>query len=88
MPLRLRSYDLGEIGILIDIDEIRNAQIETYGLLKADESHTFYHDETNNIKKLRLSDINSSSPETIPASSVTPASPEMPDVEARACSLM
>jgi hypothetical protein len=54
MPLRLRSYDLGEIGFLIDIDEIRNAQIETYGLSKADESHTFYHDETNNIKKLRL----------------------------------
>ena len=39
---------------MIDIDEIRNAQIELYGLSKADASCTFYHDETNNIKKLRL----------------------------------
>lgn len=40
--------------ILIDIDTIRNAHKELYGLSKADETYTFYHDETNNIKKLRL----------------------------------
>ncbi len=39
---------------MIDIDEIRDAHIEMYGLSKADEVYTFYHDETNNIKKLRL----------------------------------
>jgi len=39
---------------LIDIDEVRNAHIKMYGLSKADEAYTFYHDETNNIKKLRL----------------------------------
>jgi hypothetical protein len=39
---------------LIDIDEIRDAHKEIYGLSKIDESYTFYHDETNNIKKLRL----------------------------------
>lgn len=40
--------------ILIDIDEIRDAHIEFHGLSKADAVYTFYHDETNNIKKLRL----------------------------------
>jgi hypothetical protein len=39
---------------VIDIDEIRGAQILMFGLSKADEPYTFYHDETNNIKKLRL----------------------------------
>jgi hypothetical protein len=39
---------------LIDIDEIRDAHIGAFGLSKADETYTFYHDETNNIKKLRL----------------------------------
>lgn len=39
---------------MIDIDEIRNPQIELYGLSKANAACTFYHDETNNIKKLRL----------------------------------
>lgn len=39
---------------MIDIDEIREAHIQAFGLSKADEPYTFYHDETNNIKKLRL----------------------------------
>lgn len=39
---------------MIDIDEIRNAHTGLYGLSKADETYTFYYDETNNIKKLRL----------------------------------
>lgn len=39
---------------VIDIDEIRDIHIRSYGLAKADEAYTFYHDETNNIKKLRL----------------------------------
>ena len=40
--------------IVIDIDEMRDAHIEMYGLSKANSVYTFYHDETNNIKKLRL----------------------------------
>lgn len=39
---------------MIDIDEIRDAHKELYGLTKVDLAYTFYHDETNNIKKLRL----------------------------------
>lgn len=39
---------------MIDIDEIRDAHKKLHGLSKADEAYTFYHDETNNIKKLRL----------------------------------
>jgi hypothetical protein len=39
---------------VIDIDEIRDAHIKAFGLSKADDPYTFYHDETNNIKKLRL----------------------------------
>lgn len=39
---------------MIDIDEITEAHIRAFGLSKADQPYTFYHDETNNIKKLRL----------------------------------
>ncbi len=39
---------------MIDIDEFRGAQIRMFGLSKADEPYTFYHDETNNTKKLRI----------------------------------
>lgn len=39
----------------MDIDGIRKAHIEMHGLARADAEYTFYHDETNNIKKLRLS---------------------------------
>jgi hypothetical protein len=39
---------------VVDIDEIRNVNIEAFSLLKADEPYTFYYDETNNIRKLRL----------------------------------
>lgn len=41
-------------GILVDIDEFREPQIRMYGLTKADKSYTFYHDETNNIRKLHV----------------------------------
>lgn len=38
----------------MDVDELRNPQIELHGLTKADSVHTFYHDETNNIRKLHI----------------------------------
>jgi len=44
---------LGEC-FLVDIDEFRESQIRLYGLTKADKSYTFYHDETNNIRKLHV----------------------------------
>ena len=39
---------------MVDIDEFRGSQIRMYGLTKADKSYTFYHDETNNIRKLHV----------------------------------
>jgi hypothetical protein len=39
---------------LFDIDEFRESQIALHGLIKANESYTFYHDETNNIRKLHV----------------------------------
>jgi len=39
---------------LVDIDEFREFQIRLYGLTKTNESYTFYHDETNNIRKLHI----------------------------------
>jgi len=41
-------------GFLVDIDEFRESQIRMYGLTKANKSYTFYHDETNNIRKLHV----------------------------------
>lgn len=41
---------------MIDIDEIREAHKKFHGLSKADAVYTFYHDETNNIIKLRLNE--------------------------------
>lgn len=38
----------------MDIDELRDAQITLYQLDKADETYTFYHDETNNVGKLHV----------------------------------
>ncbi|MDA9426225.1 hypothetical protein XH97_29505 [Bradyrhizobium sp. CCBAU 53380] len=38
----------------MDIDDLRKSQIELNGLTKAEESYTFYHDETNNIRKLHI----------------------------------
>lgn len=38
----------------LDVDEIRAMDIKLHGLTRADESYTFYHDETNNIHKLRV----------------------------------
>lgn len=43
-----------EVGALIDLDEIRDALLTLHPLTKADAEYVFYHDETNNIKKLRL----------------------------------
>jgi len=40
----------------IDIDEIRDGIIAMHGLTKADAEYVLYHDETNNIKKLHLSE--------------------------------
>ena len=39
---------------MIDIDELREPQIRLGGLTKAGQSYTFYHDETNNIRKLHI----------------------------------
>jgi len=38
----------------MDIDVLRGPQIEMHGLTGADEIYTFYHDETNNVRKLEL----------------------------------
>lgn len=38
----------------MDIDEIRDIQIKLHGLAKVDNSYTFYHDETNNTRKLHV----------------------------------
>ncbi|MBH5371010.1 DUF3800 domain-containing protein [Bradyrhizobium glycinis] len=40
----------------MDIDELRNSEIELHGLTKADGVYTFYHDQTNNIRKLYIDD--------------------------------
>ena len=39
---------------MVDIDEERDFTIETHGLTGADDVYTFYHDETNNIRKLHV----------------------------------
>lgn len=39
---------------MVDINEFRESQIRLYGLSKLDERYTFYHDETNNIRKLHV----------------------------------
>jgi hypothetical protein len=39
---------------LFDIDKFRDSQIQMYGLTKINSSYTFYHDETNNIRKLHV----------------------------------
>ncbi len=39
---------------MIDIDELRDSGIRLHGLTKADGVYTFYHDETNNIRKLHV----------------------------------
>lgn len=38
----------------IDIDVVRRAEIELHGLAGADRQYTFYHDETNNVRKLHI----------------------------------
>lgn len=39
----------------IDVDEMRAIDIKLNGLTRADAVYTFYHDETNNIHKLKVS---------------------------------
>ena len=43
-----------KIEAMIDVDEVRDPQIQMFGLTGADNSYTFYHDETNNIRKLHI----------------------------------
>lgn len=38
----------------MDIDEFRESQIRMYGLAGVNDSYTFYHDETNNIRRLHV----------------------------------
>lgn len=38
----------------MDIDELRDAEIQLHGLTKVDRIYTFYHDETNNIRRLHI----------------------------------
>jgi Protein of unknown function (DUF3800) len=39
---------------LIDIDQLRDQQIRFHHLDNADNEYTFYHDETNNVRKLHI----------------------------------
>lgn len=48
---------------MIDVDEIRNPQIQMFGLTGADTVYTFYHDETNNIRKLHVGEQGLNVPE-------------------------
>ena len=41
---------------VIDLDELRTEQIRLHSVDKADVKYTFYHDETNNIRKLHIGD--------------------------------
>jgi len=38
----------------LDVDEVRRAEIELHELEGTDRQYTFYHDETNNIRKLHV----------------------------------
>jgi len=38
----------------LDIDQLREAGIRLHGLIKADGVYAFYHDETNNIRRLHI----------------------------------
>ncbi|QNT68367.1 DUF3800 domain-containing protein [Defluviicoccus vanus] len=40
----------------MDVNEIRDPQIQMFCLSGADNIYTFYHDETNNIRKLHIDD--------------------------------
>lgn len=39
---------------MIDVDKIRDPQIQVFGLTGADNVYTFYHDETSNIRNLHI----------------------------------
>ncbi|PIR00611.1 MAG: hypothetical protein COV66_05505 [Nitrospinae bacterium CG11_big_fil_rev_8_21_14_0_20_45_15] len=41
---------------MIDVDDIRNPHILLHELSGADGTYTFYHDETNNIRKLHIAE--------------------------------
>ncbi|MGX1498569.1 hypothetical protein ACSSV1_003620 [Labrenzia sp. MBR-25] len=51
------------MSVMIDIDEIRDPQIQMLGLTGADVVYTFYHDETNNIRKLHIDEQGLNVPE-------------------------
>lgn len=40
----------------MDVDELRDMDIQMHGLTGANNVYTFYHDETNNAKRLRVRD--------------------------------
>jgi len=48
---------------MIDVDEIRDPQIQMFGISGADTVCTFYHDETNNIRKLHIDEQGLNVPE-------------------------
>lgn len=48
---------------MIDVDEIRDPQIQMFRLKGADDVYTFYHDETNNIRKLHIDERGLNVPE-------------------------
>ena len=48
---------------MIDVDKIRDPQIQMFGLTGADAVYTFYHDETNNIRKLHFGEYGLNVPE-------------------------
>ena len=39
---------------MVDVNEMRNSIILRFGLSNVDGPYTFYYDETNNVRKLRL----------------------------------
>ena len=39
---------------MIDVNEMREADIQLHGLQRANERYTLYYDETNNIRKLHI----------------------------------
>lgn len=49
--------------MMIDVDKIRDPQIQMFGLTGADAVYTFYHDETNNIRKLHIDEHGLNVPE-------------------------
>lgn len=53
---RAGEDELPDERIDIDVDEHRNPAIELWGLRATDEARTFYYDETNNHRLIRITD--------------------------------